>query len=109
MSRKFLIPIFLTFILTWLFNPLPISPLTTPAFAQEPDGPAPVVDWQELQTQKFIIVYAESVAVEGVAVECICGIEPAEQYATFVDQVYADLAEVLPHIDDAAINPMVAS
>ena len=94
MSRKFLIPIFLTFILTWLFNPLPISPLTTPAFAQESDGPAPVIDWQELQTKNFIIVYAESVAVEGVAVECICGIEPAEQYAAFVDQVYVDLAEV---------------
>jgi hypothetical protein len=89
LPKKFLTLLLLTFILTCLPNPL-----SNPVFAQEPDGPAPVIDWQELPTKKFIIVYAESVKVEGEAVECVCGIEPAEHYATFVDEIYTDLTDV---------------
>ena len=56
--------------------------------AQEPDEEVVQIDWRELKTENFLIVYAESVDVDGEAVECICGLEPAEQYAAFVDDLY---------------------
>lgn len=55
-----------------------------------------VIDWGELETENFLIVYANSVEpAEGQpAVECDCGIEYAERYATFIDDIYTDLVAV---------------
>lgn len=64
------------------------------AYAQGPDGNAGVINWQELKTEKFIIVYAESIEAGDEEVECDCGVEEAERYAAFVDKVYNDLAAV---------------
>ncbi|MBN1995771.1 MAG: hypothetical protein JW953_24005 [Anaerolineae bacterium] len=70
--------------------------LTGPAYAQDPpEGPLPTLDWQELPTEKFIIVYAQGVTLEGQPVDCpACGLAPAEYYATLVDEIYTDLAAV---------------
>jgi hypothetical protein len=69
------------------------------ASAQEPAGQAATIDWSELPTDRFLIVYAEGVqsaapGEEAVEIECDCGIEQAEYYAAFVDDIYADLATV---------------
>lgn len=53
-----------------------------------------VIDWRELQTENFTIVYAESVVLGEEEVECACGVEHAEYYATFIDSVYQDLTAV---------------
>lgn len=73
--------------------------LPGPASAQEPDGQAAAIDWRELPTDRFLIVYAEGVqsaapGEEAVEIECDCGIEQAEHYAAFIDDIYADLATV---------------
>ncbi|MEW5961752.1 MAG: hypothetical protein AB1801_28875, partial [Chloroflexota bacterium] len=71
--------------------------LPGPAYAQDPGGASVNIDWRELPTGKFLIVYAERVEpLEAVAppIECDCGIEQAQQYAAFVDDIYADLATV---------------
>jgi hypothetical protein len=65
-----------------------------PALAQEPDEPPQVVEWQELQTEKFLVVYAERVSVAEQDVPCACGVAEAERYAGFVDGIYADLSRV---------------
>jgi hypothetical protein len=67
--------------------------LPGPALAQGPDSQADFIDWQELRTEKFIVVYADSVS--GLArFDCSCGVEEAQRYADFVDQIYADLVAV---------------
>ncbi len=81
-------------LLLLLLWPLLWSWLLNPVYAQEPDTEAKVIDWQELTTEKFIIVYADSIQVDGQPVACACGIEQAERYAAFVDRVYNDLATV---------------
>jgi hypothetical protein len=68
--------------------------LPNPVHAQGPDGQLEGIDWQELRTEKFIIVYAERIDAKGQEVECACGIEEAERYVAFVDRVYGDLATV---------------
>jgi hypothetical protein len=62
-------------------------------YAQGPTDDTATVEWRELKTENFIIVYAES--VEGVApTACDCGIEEAEFYASFADDVYRDLTVI---------------
>ena len=72
-------------------------------YAQEPDDALPLINWQELKTDKFIIVYAED--MEGIAVEeCSCGIGEAEFYAAFVDEIYMDLVAVFEVELETPIN-----
>ncbi len=61
-----------------------------PALAQGPLGAGESIDWRELKTEKFLLVYAESVSIEGQPVECSCGIDEAERYAAFIDEIYSD-------------------
>jgi hypothetical protein len=77
---------------------LVIFPLLLLAFlpglshAQEPTNDI-LVDWEELKTENFVIVYADSIL--GVAPgDCECGVEQAEFYAAFADQVYEELVAV---------------
>ena len=89
--RLFLLPIFL---FVWFAGS---------ASAQEPNDEAPLINWQELKTQNFIIVYAAS--VEGLSdEECVCGIEEAEFYATFIDEIYQDLVAVFEVELETPIN-----
>ncbi len=83
--KSFLLLILPILLLMWL---------SAPAYAQDPDDePLPFIDWQELETENFIIVYAGS--VEGLAgTECACGIEEAQFYAAFIDEIYTDLVAV---------------
>lgn len=63
------------------------------ALAQGPADEANFIDWQELRTDKFIIVYADSVfGVDDF--DCSCGVEEAQRYADFVDGIYTDLVTV---------------
>jgi hypothetical protein len=79
--------------------------LPYPVEAQSPDSQTDIIDWRELKTEKFLIVYAESITTEnGEPVPCECGIEEAERYAAFVDEVYADLAAVFQTDLDTPIN-----
>ncbi len=94
MSKQLLLVWGLLFCLAWLPGP---------AYAQTPTDEAPAIDWQELKTEKFIIVYADRVA--GLArFECDCGIDEAERYAAFVDPIYRDLATVFETELDTPIN-----
>ncbi|MBN1219463.1 MAG: hypothetical protein JXM69_11080 [Anaerolineae bacterium] len=84
-------------ILTLLLVAVSLILLPHPAYAQEPtpEGPLPVVDWQELPTQYFIIVYANGITLQNQPVDCpACGIDPAQQYAAFIDKIYADQVAV---------------
>ncbi len=86
LSKNILALLLWSIFLLWLSNP---------AQAQEQlDNPTKVIDWRELKTEKFIIVYAERVEDKGEEVECVCGIEYAARYAAFIDQVYNDLAVI---------------
>jgi hypothetical protein len=78
--------------------------LFTPARAQEPEGePFPIINWQEMETRHFIIVYAEN--IEGVPnTECACGIENAQYYANFIDQIYEDFVAVFGAELETPIN-----
>lgn len=64
------------------------------AYAQEPADNTDVIDWQELKTEKFTIVYADRVVINGIDANCVCGIEQAEFYVQFIDHVYEDLVVV---------------
>lgn len=81
-------------LLTLLLPTLFMMWLPGPALAQWPDSSeAAVIDWQELKTEKFLLVYANSVS--GVAdADCSCGIEEAQRYADFVDPLYVELVAV---------------
>lgn len=78
--------------------------LSGTVYAQNPDDESlPVIHWQDLKTENFIIVYAES--IEGVDnSECACGIEKAQFYAGFIDGVYLDLAAVFETELETPIN-----
>jgi hypothetical protein len=81
------------FLLSLLLPLLFLLGLPGPALAQGPFDQAAEIDWQELRTDKFIIVYADSVS--GLArFDCSCGVEEAQRYADFVDGIYSDLAAV---------------
>ena len=76
--RKFF-PLLLLQLVLWVWFPVAV-------YAQGPTDETATVEWRELKTENFIIVYAES--VEGVApTACDCGIEEAEFYASFADDV----------------------
>ena len=73
-------------------------------YAQEPAGRTDLIDWQELKTEKFTIVYADRVVVSGIDVDCVCGIKQAEFYAEFIDHVYEDLVVVFGTELGSAVN-----
>ena len=70
--------------------------LPAPAFAQTPEAEGQVgrIDWRELKTENFLIVYAESVQIEEKAIDCVCGVAEAERYAAFVDDIYHHLTTI---------------
>jgi hypothetical protein len=63
------------------------------AQAQQPDSLQELIDWRELKTESFIIVYAESVVGVG-DFDCSCGLDEAQRYAQFIDLIYQDLTKV---------------
>jgi hypothetical protein len=63
-----------------------------------------VVDWRELETEHFIIVYAEHVSLNDAEIPCACGIAEAQRYADFADQIYMDLVSVFGATLDTPIN-----
>ncbi len=75
-------------------------------YAQEPEPPKPLplIDWQELKTENFIIVYAVSLQqtsevskTSEVSVACeFCGVAEAERYAMLIEGLYRELKAVLP-------------
>lgn len=101
MTKKFLTPLLLLFLLfVWLPNPV---------YAQgglPGSQPLAEIDWQELETENFIIVYADSVKLPNgqEEIECVCGIEHAEEYATFIDEIYTDLVAVFEVDLETPIN-----
>lgn len=86
LQRKLLLLLaLLTLFLLWL-------PVSTYAQSLD-DEQLPVIDWQELNTENFIIVYANN--IDGGAVDCpFCGVDKAQFYAAFIDDIYFDLAAV---------------
>lgn len=77
--------------------------LPTPGYSQNP--PADTIDWRELKTDHFIIVYAESMTnAAGEPVACLCGPAEAEAYAAFVDDIYLRLAEIFEIELETPIN-----
>lgn len=80
-------------LLPLLLLPVLLLWLPGPAAAQRPVEPQ-VVDWGELKTEKFLIVYAEGVKAGDEAVACVCGVAEAERYAAFIDGIYNDLAAI---------------
>lgn len=94
-SRKFF-PIFFLQALLWIWLPAAIQ-------AQGPTDETGTIDWRELKTENFVIVYAES--VEGVpSTACECGIEEAEFYAGFVEEAYQDLVVIFGKELETPIN-----
>lgn len=77
----------------WLLPILLFTWLPGPAYAQEPDSLTDSIDWRELKTKNFIIVYAERVPGP-LGLACACGIAEAERYAAFIDQIYEQLTVV---------------
>lgn len=96
MRRKLAVVVFATIFLAFI--------LSNPIYAQAPNGDSSFdIDWQELKTEKFIIVYADS--INGIdASVCACGVGEAEFYAGFIDDVYAELVEVFGAELDTPIN-----
>ncbi len=85
----FILPILL---LLWL-------PISTYAQDDPEEDRPPVIDWQELRTEYFIIVYAANIDYSNStevmpATPCECGIAQAQLYAAFIDNVYLDLFSV---------------
>ncbi len=64
--------------------------LAPPAFAQEP---SPQIEWRELKTKYFTIIYADSVAGRTIF-NCACGPGQAQTYAAFMDDVYQNLVDI---------------
>ena len=92
--RKRIIPLLFTIALLSLL-------LVRPTYAQEPFDELFTIDWEELKTDNFIIVYADSVA--GVP-DCVCGVDEAEFYAGFIDGVYNDLVDIFDTELETPIN-----
>jgi hypothetical protein len=73
------------------------------SYAQSPGDQSVTVDWRELKTDHFIIVYAES--IDGIGrFTCACGVDEAQFYAEFVDQIYLDLVAVFKVELETPIN-----
>ncbi len=95
----------LSLLLLFLFVWLP-----SVVYAQTPTDEVPleteseVIEWRELQTENFTIVYGDSVTLGEEDVECSCGVEFAEYYATFIDDVYVDLVTVFETDLDLPVN-----
>jgi hypothetical protein len=83
------------FVTLLLFASLLLA-IAPPVYAQDPFGPFNednLIDWRELETENFIIVYADS--VQGpTGIGCACGVEEAQVYANFIDEVYGDLVDI---------------
>lgn len=81
-------------LLLWLLPLLFLAWLPAPTYAQgPPENEAASIDWRELKTENFIIVYAESVS--GLAdARCACGVDEAEKYTGFIEDIYHDLTTV---------------
>ncbi|MFN8455118.1 MAG: hypothetical protein U0401_10710 [Anaerolineae bacterium] len=77
----------------WLLPLLCLTWLPAPVYAQQPDNQTDSIDWRELKTENFIIVYAERVSGP-LGLACACGVDEAERYAAFVDQIYKQLTVV---------------
>lgn len=92
--RKRTIPFLVIIFLISLF-------LVRPSYAQQPFDETFIIDWEELKTDSFIIVYAESVT--GVP-DCLCGVDEAEFYADFIDDVYVELVSVFETELETPIN-----
>ncbi|MBE7554797.1 MAG: hypothetical protein HS126_27410 [Anaerolineales bacterium] len=94
MPKKFLALLLPILFLMWLPGP---------ALAQGPLRETDDIDWQELKTEKFIIVYADRVS--GLAnLDCSCGVDEAERYAAFSDQIYDDLVAIFEVEINTPIN-----
>lgn len=97
LRKRVTILLFATFIFSLL--------LIKPTYAQEPPDESfyePfAIDWEELETESFIIVYAESVT--GVP-DCLCGVDEAEFYANFIDTIYSELVAVFETELETPIN-----
>ena len=79
--------------------------LPGPVEAQQPEADeVGLIDWREFRTDKFLIVYAQQVEIEGERVECVCGVGEAERYAAFVDDIYDDLVTVFEVELDTPVN-----
>jgi len=75
------------------------------AAAQAPEAEPVQVDWQELATDHFLLVYADSIEpVPADPADCVCGSAEAERYATFVDDVYLELTAIFGVTLDTPIN-----
>jgi len=71
--------------------------------AQAPESGAGDVTWREVKTDYYIIVYAET--MQGPArLSCKCGVEEAEFYTAFVDDIYLDLVSVFEVELETPIN-----
>ena len=75
-----------------------------PGQAQAQGPLVDTIDWQELNTEKFTIVYADEIIVANRPVECLCGVAEAEYYATFIDDIYADLVAIFKTELDSNVN-----
>ncbi len=62
----------------------------------QPSQELPLIDWQELKTEHFIIVYAAGLHSEqSLPLECdFCGVAEAERYATFIDGMVQELTAI---------------
>lgn len=87
----------------WLLPILLFIWLPGPIYAQQPDRQTDSIDWRELKTEHFIIVYAERVPGP-LGRACACGIEEAERYAAFIDEIYNQLTVVFGVPLDTPIN-----
>ncbi len=94
MNTKRLLPL-LIFIFLFLWFPAIVVDAQAPADELQVEPELPEIDWRELNTEKFTIVYAESVLLNEEEVDCECGVEHAEYYGTFIDDIYDDLSAVL--------------
>ena len=93
LRKRILLLLIATFVVSLL--------LVNPLYAQEPIDDPFTIDWEELKTDDFIIVYADSVA--GVP-ECICGVDEAQFYAGFIDDTYEELVGIFETNLDTPIN-----
>jgi hypothetical protein len=76
----------------------------SPVSAQSPlDGDPPKVEWREVDTEHFIIVYAERIQGSSIFT-CRCGADEARFYADFIDDTYDDLVGIFDTELETPIN-----
>lgn len=88
MLRRFLV-LWVVLVTLWLVSPAHAQsgPVVQPDRRHQ-------VEWQELDAGKFLIVYGEQVTLDGAPITCMCGVQQAERYASFVDPIYTDLVQI---------------